>query len=170
MGLKTPICAFDAKTGILCPKCESKLKSGHLTKTDVDLSVKLTKASEKIPELNKTTLIRAVELDDHILLMLGPGDLAILGRDGSILGKIEENINKRLSIVEAQFSDRRLIEYLFHPINIVTVNVVWLPDGSKMTKVIIPSRKTEHFPVNIELVQKLVKAVRGIDLIVEFEN
>jgi|TARA_B100000315_G_C14571157_1_gene585597 transcription antitermination factor NusA-like protein len=170
MSLKTPICAFDAKTGILCPKCEAKLKGGHLTRADVDLSVKLSKAAEKIPELNKTTLIRAVELDEHTVLMLGHGDLAILGRDSSLVRKIEESINKRLSLVEAQFSDRRLIEYLFRPINIVTVNVVWLPDGSKMTKVIIPGRKNEQFPVNVELVQKLVKAIRGIDLMVEFEN
>ena len=29
--MRTPICIFDAKNGILCPQCESKLVSGKKT-------------------------------------------------------------------------------------------------------------------------------------------
>jgi len=39
--LRTPICIFDAKNGILCPQCESKLVSGKLTKVDVQAAIKL---------------------------------------------------------------------------------------------------------------------------------
>jgi hypothetical protein len=73
-------------------------------------------------------------------------------------------------LIEAESTDRKLLEDLFYPIRILTVNIVWLPDGSKLTKVIIPGRKTERFPLDIELIKKVVKAVRNIDLLVEFER
>ncbi|MGH9980858.1 MAG: hypothetical protein ACRD6U_04805 [Nitrososphaeraceae archaeon] len=45
--MKTPICSFDAKTEILCSKCESKLKSGHLSIGDIEAAMKLTKLADK---------------------------------------------------------------------------------------------------------------------------
>ena len=37
--MKTPICSFDAKSGILCGTCENKVKNGSLTKGDVEVSI-----------------------------------------------------------------------------------------------------------------------------------
>ena len=34
--MKSPICSFDAKSGVLCRKCETKLKSGSITQDDVE--------------------------------------------------------------------------------------------------------------------------------------
>jgi hypothetical protein len=33
---KLLFCAFDAKTGMLCTKCETSLRLGHVTQADVD--------------------------------------------------------------------------------------------------------------------------------------
>ena len=38
--MKTPICSFDAKTGVLCSQCENKLKSGILRATDIEGAMK----------------------------------------------------------------------------------------------------------------------------------
>ena len=40
--MKLPICVFDAKNAILCPKCESKLESGKTSKAEVEISGKWT--------------------------------------------------------------------------------------------------------------------------------
>ena len=34
--MKLPICGFDAKNSVLCPKCESMVESGELTKADIE--------------------------------------------------------------------------------------------------------------------------------------
>jgi hypothetical protein len=39
--MKLPICNFDAKNAVLCPKCENKIETGDITKADVDASIKL---------------------------------------------------------------------------------------------------------------------------------
>ncbi|MCP8321764.1 MAG: transcription elongation factor NusA [archaeon] len=168
--MKTPICSFCAKTGILCPKCEAKLRGGHISKADVEASVQLTKLAEKLPELNKITLIRAFDIDGEYVLVLKAGDLATLRREPQTIKKIESGLQRKVWFIEGEASDRKMLEDLFYPIKIVTVNMVWLPDGSKLTKAIIPGRKTEKFPLDIEQVKRVAKEVRGIDLLVEFER
>jgi transcription antitermination factor NusA-like protein len=168
--LKTPICSFDAKTGILCPKCEARLRSGHLSKDDIDLSVKLTKIADKVPELNSVTLVKALKINEDVVLILTAGDTAPIIRDSSIIGEMENEIQAKIWLLENETSDRKMLEDLFYPTRILTVNTVWLPDGSKLTKLIVPDRHGERLPIDVEQVKKIAKAVRGIDLLVEFEK
>ncbi len=165
-----PICSFDAKTGILCPKCEGKLRSGHITKSDVEVSIKMTELQDKIPELDKTTLLHAMEADRDLVLIMGKGDHDVIRKNITVFKKLEGTLHRKIWIAEGDASDRQVLEDIFFPIKILMVNVVWLPDGSRLTKVIIPGRRTERFPLDLEQVKKVVKAVRGIDLLVEFER
>ena len=168
--MRLPICSFDAKTGILCPKCESKLRSGQITKSDVEVSFKMTELQDKIPELDKTTLLHAMEVDRDLVLIMGKGDHDIIRKNLTVFKKVEGTLHRKIWIVEGDASDRQVLEDIFFPIKILMVNVIWLPDGSRLTKVIIPGRRTERFPLDLEQVKKAVKAIRGIDLIVEFER
>jgi len=165
-----PICSFDAKTGILCSKCEGRLRSGHLTKTDVDISMRLSRLAGKIPELNRSSLLHALEVKGEVVLVMGVGDHTLLRRNPAVFRRIEKELGVKVWIIEGEASDRKILEDLLFPIKILTVNVVWLPDGSKLTKVIIPGRRTERFPIDLEQVKSIVKAVRGMDLLVEFEK
>jgi transcription antitermination factor NusA-like protein len=168
--LQLPICSFDARTGILCPKCESKLRSGHITKSDVEVSIKMSELQEEIPELEKTTLLHAIDADGDIVLIMGKGDHDIIRKSITVFRKLESTLRRKIWIIEGDSSDRQVLEDIFFPIKILMVNVIWLPDGSRLTKVIIPGRRTERFPLNLEQVKKVVRAVRGIDLLVEFER
>jgi len=168
--MKLPICTFDAKSGILCPKCEAKLKSGQLTQADVDISVKMMKIAPQISELDKVSIVRAFEIDGSIALALAAGDLALFRSDYTLLKKLEQALEKKTWLVQAEGSDRKVLEDVFFPVRIVNVNQVWLPDGSKMTRIVISGRKTERFPIDIEKAQKVLKAVKGIELLVGFER
>ncbi len=168
--MKTPICAFDAKSGILCAKCTAKLKSGHITQADVDLSKKLTKLSERIPDLRDATLLRGLDVDGDYVLVVPSIDLLRLRRDPTLLTRLEDELGKKLWLLEGETTDRKALEDLFYPMRILTVNTVWLPDGSKLTKAIIPKRSADRFSINLEQIKKIVKLVRGIDLLVEFER
>lgn len=168
--MRLPICSFDANTGILCPKCEGRLKSGHITKTDVDMSIKLSKIQEHIEELDKTSLIHAHEVDNDLVLIMGKGDHDKIRKNFGVFRKLEKEFAEKIWIVEGEATDRQMLEDIFFPVKILMVNTVWLPDGSKLTKVIIPGRKTKKFPLDLEILKKVIKTVRGIDLIIEFEK
>ena len=47
--MKTPICSFDAKTGILCSKCESANQTGgEVQKNASDVGSKITEGGKDI--------------------------------------------------------------------------------------------------------------------------
>lgn len=168
--MKTPICAFDAKIGILCPKCEAKVQSGHLSKIDVKASMKLVKLAEKHSDLDKVNLLRAFEVDGDYVLVFKTGDLLPLRANPSLGKLVESEFDARIWMVEGDATDRRVLEDLFYPVRILTINIVWLPDGSKLTKVIIPGKRTDQSATDLEQTKRIMKEVRGIDLIVEFEK
>ena len=168
--MKTPICSFDARTGVLCPLCNAKLKSGQLSETDVEASIKLTKAAEKNSDVAKLNLIKTQLIDDQYVLILDPGSLAPLRRDPAFQRELQNILGAKVWLTEADTTDRKTLEDLFFPVRISNVNTVWLPDGTKLTKVVIPGRKTERFPHDTDIIGRIVRESRGIDLMVEFER
>ena len=168
--MNTPICAFDAKIGILCPKCDAKVKGGSISKIDVDASMKLVKLAEKHSELDEIDLLRAFEVDGDYVLVLKTGDPLSL-RTNSSLGKlVESEFDRKVWMIEGDGTDRRVLEDLFFPLKLLTVNIVWLPDGSKLTRVIISGKRTDNSHVDLGQSKRIMKDVRGMDLIVEFEK
>jgi transcription antitermination factor NusA-like protein len=167
--LKTPICPFDAKTGILCSKCEAKLDSGIITQDDIDASVKLSRLADQSSEVNKFTLVHGLRVDGEFILVLRGADTNVLRTNQGLADRIEAEFRQKIWFVESEASDRRFMESLFHPVKVLSVNLFWLPDGNKLTRV-IAAGTPEKRRVNIEKVQKIAKVVRNIELLVEFEQ
>jgi transcription antitermination factor NusA-like protein len=168
--LKTPICSFDAKNGTLCSKCEDKLRSGHLTQADVECAVKLVKIAERDQEINKFTMINAYHVNGDIVLVLQRSDLSALRSNVELSRKIEQQFENKVWFVEAEATDKRFLENLFFPARILTINLIWLPDGSKLTKVIVAAKDGQVSGINVEQIQKITKTVRNIELLVDFES
>jgi transcription antitermination factor NusA-like protein len=167
--LKSPICSFDAKSGVLCSKCEAKLNSGGITQDDVDVAIKLVRLADRNHEIDKFTLVRGARVNDDFVLVLRSSDVSVLRSNSKLASKIEKELGQKVWFVETEASDRRFIENLFDPFKVLSVNFFWLPDSNKLTRVIIADDgKTP--PVDIGKVQRIAKAVRNIELLVEFKN
>lgn len=169
--LKTPICTFDAKTGILCNLCENKLQSGQITQSDVDSSIILSKLAQKNPLINKISLISAKEIGKEQVLLLKASDVRIIRASENLTEIINKGFGKVVWIIEADSNDRRFLENLFHPLHLESVNFVWLPDGSKLTRIVIEKSAFNKVDKNkLETIKKISMAVRQIDLIIETES
>ena len=168
--MKTPICSFDARAGVLCPKCDARLKSGQLSQTDVDVSIKLAKAAENSTDVGKMNLARAVRVGNDYLLVLEPGNLAPLRLDAELQKTLRAALGGKVWLTESDTTERKELEDLFFPIRVANVNSVWLPDGSKMTRVLISGKKTERFPHDTDMISRILKETREMDLMVEFEK
>ncbi len=167
--MKTPICSFDAKSGVLCRKCEAKLKSGSITQDDVEAATKLIGLADRNQEIDKFTLIRGTKVHGDFVLVFRGSDVSVLRGNEELASKIEKQIGQKVWFVETEASDRRFIESLFHPLKVLSVNFFWLPEANKLTKVIIAD-DGKNTSVNIDKVQKIAKAIRNIELLVEFNN
>ena len=170
--MKTPICTFDAKTAILCTKCESRLRSGHLTDTDIEGAIKITKLAERNQDINKFTMTAASKVDNDFIISLSGSDISTIRSNSILLKEFEDEFQSKVWFVEADATDKRFIENLFFPIKVLAVNILWLPDGSKLTKAIISTSgkiEPQQHP-NIERIKQIARKIRNIELLVEFEN
>ena len=168
--MKLPICIFDAKTGVLCPKCESRLKNGELSKTDVESSIKLIKLSNKNQDIDKLNLIGSQKIDEDYVLILKDSNVSHINSNDKLISLIEKEFNGKVWFVEANSSVRKILENLFFPIRILKTNMIWLPDGNQVTQVTIESKDYEKFFSKIEKVKKIVNVVRNIELVVEISG
>ena len=171
--MKTPICTFDAKTAILCAKCETKLRSGQLTDADIEGAIKITKLAEGNHDISKFSMSSATKVDDDFIIALSGADIGTIRSNPTLLKKFEDEFQRKVWFVEADVSYKRFIENLFFPIKVIAVNTIWLPDGSKLTKVIISASdkiEAQQQHLNIEKVKQIAKKIKNIELLVEFEN
>jgi hypothetical protein len=165
--LKVPICTFDAKTGVLCPKCESRLKNGELSDIDVECSIKLIKLSHKNQDIDKLNLIGSQKIDEDYILILKDSNVSHINSNDKLVSSVEEEFKGKVWFVEANSSIRRFLEDLFFPIRILKTNMIWLPDGNQVTQVTIESKDYEKFISIIEKIKRIVNAVRKIELVIE---
>ena len=168
--MKVPICIFDAKTGVLCPKCESRLKNGELSKSDVECSIKLIKLSRNNQDIDKLNLISSQKIDEDYVLILKDSNLSHINSNDKLINSVEKEFNGKVWFVEANSSIRRFLENLFFPIRILKTNMIWLPDGNQVTQVTIESKDYEKFISVIEKIKKIVNVIRNIELVVEISG
>lgn len=168
--MKVPICIFDAKTGVLCPKCESRLKNGDLSKIDVECSIKLIKLSVKNQDIDKLNLVGSQKIDEDYVLILRDSNLSNINSNDKLISSVEKEFNGKVWFVEANSSIRRFLENLFFPIRILKTNMIWLPDGNQVTQVTIGSKDYEKSFNLIEKIKKIVNVIRNIELVVEISG
>jgi hypothetical protein len=149
--------------------CEAKLKSGSITQDDVEAATKLIGLADRNQEINKFTLIRGTRVHGDFVLVFRGSDVSVLRGNEELASKIEKQIGQKVWFIETEASDRRFIESLLHPLKVLSVNFFWLPEANKLTKVIIAD-DGKNTSVNIDKVQKIAKAIRNIELLVEFNN
>lgn len=154
---------------MLCRTCEAKLKSGSITQDDIYAAKKLISLADRSQEINKFTLIRGTRVNGDFVLVLRGHDVSVLRGNQELANRIEKEMGQKVWFVETEASDRRFIESLFHPVKVLSVNFFWLPEANKLTKVIVAD-DAKNVQFNLEKVQKIAKAVRGIELLVESNN
>ena len=165
--LKIPICIFDAKTGVLCSKCESRLKNGELSNLDVESSIKLIKLSNINQDIDKLNLIGSEKIDEDYVLILKDSNVSNINTNDRLVNSVEKEFNGKVWFVEENSSIRKFLETLFFPIKILKTNVIWLPDGNQVTQVTIEGKDYEKFFKLIDKIKKIVNAVRNVELVVE---
>ena len=168
--MKTPICSFDAKTGVLCAKCESRVDSGQLKSSDVEGAMKLAKLAEHDQNINQFTLLGATKVDDILVLIMKSPDIVVIRGNSNIAKKIKTEFQSKVWFVEGDSTDRKFIENLFFPSRVLNINLIWLPDGNKVTKVIVEQNDSTISHLDSKRIQKIAKQVKNMELVIEHKN
>src|SRR3972149_3466818 len=168
--VKTILDAFCVKSGILCRRCEEKLEKGLVTELDLKVIQKIVELEKANPALEDVTYHRSVEADDMLVVLVDRKDMPrLLSGGAKIVKDIGESFGKRVKLMSFGGDDREFLEDLFSPLAILTINTVWIPDGSTETKVILTGRQPRKMPVDLDKVRKIAQELKGMTLRVEFE-
>lgn len=169
--MKMGLCSFCLKSGILCQKCLAKLKSGEVSETDLRVARLLLSLEEKFPSLQNVYFHKTIEAERTLAIIVGAGDVPrLLGYGGKIVKTLSEELGKNIRILENGVDDRKFLEDLFAPLNIMTINTIWLPDGSTETRVILGRRRGARSSIDTKALKEIANRVRNITLRVEFAD
>jgi transcription antitermination factor NusA-like protein len=169
--VKTELCSFCLKSGILCQKCLAKVKSGEITELDLKIARLLLSLEEKYPSLQNVYFHKAVDADKTLAVIVGPGDVPrLLGYGGKIIKALGEEVGRKVRVLEYGVDDRKFLEDLFAPLSIVTINTIWLPDGTTETRVILKKRRGSQPPFDVKALKEIARKVRNMTLRVEFAD
>jgi len=169
--VKTQLCNFCLKSGILCSNCQAKVKSGQISDTYLKIARLLLSLEKKYPPLQNVYFHEAVEANGVLALIVGRGDVArLLGYGGKIVRAIGEKTRKNIRILEHGVDERKFLEDLFAPLTVLTINTIWLPDGTTETRVILRKRGRRPPPINVEAMKQIAKKVRNMVLRIEFSR
>ena len=169
--VKTVLCSFCLKSGMLCQKCLGKLESGEVSELDLKIARLLLSLEEKYPALQNVYFHGAVDAGKTLAIVVGLGDVPrILGFGGKIIKAVGEETGKSVRVLEYGADDRKFLEDLFAPLDILTINTIWLPDGTTETRVILRKRRGSQPPFDVKALKEIARKVRNMTLRVEFTD
>jgi len=167
--LKTPICFFCAKSGVLCPRCQEKLDKGEVTEADVEVSKWFIDYEAKNPQLREYVIHRTVKVPKMMIIMVSGGG----GADRALLSKLSRQLSdeKRTNvrIVEKTSSIKRLLEQIVTPARVMGANTVWLPDGSWESTIRMPRSDLRKMPLDPKSAEEAIKMLAGEVVHIVFE-
>jgi transcription antitermination factor NusA-like protein len=154
---------------MLCPKCRKKLEKGEISELDLEVGKLLVSMEDEYPPLQNVFFHKAVESDGVMALFVGRGDIAkILSYGGKIIKNLERDTKKMVRVLESNSDERKFLEDLFAPMTILTVNRIWLPDGTTETRVILKGGERRRTTRYINSLRDIASKAQGLTLRVEF--
>lgn len=169
--VKTILDAFCVKSGILCRRCEEKLEKGQVSELDLKVIQRIVELEKDNPILQDVTYHRSVEADGVMAVLVDKKDMPkLLGGGAKIVRELSETFGKRVKLLSYGGDDREFLEDLFSPLSILTINTIWIPDGSTETKVILTGRRPRNMPVDLDKARKIAQELKGMALRIEFER
>jgi transcription antitermination factor NusA-like protein len=126
---------------------------------------------EKYPPLQNVYFHRAIESGKTLAIIVGSGDVhRLLGYGGRIIKALYEETGKNIRVLEDGVDERKFLEDLFAPLSIMTINTIWLPDGSTETRAILRKRRGTPPPFDVKALKEIAQKIRNMTLRVEFAD
>jgi transcription antitermination factor NusA-like protein len=147
------------------------VKTGEISDLDLKIARLLLSLEEKYPSLQNVCFYKAVDVEKTLAIIVGHGDVPkILGYSGKIVKAIGDETGKNVKVLEHGVDDRKFLEDLFVPFSILTINTIWLPDGTTETRVILKRKRGAQLPFDLKALKEIASKVRKMSLRVEIAD
>jgi transcription antitermination factor NusA-like protein len=154
---------------MLCSKCQIKVESGEVAEEYLEVAKKLLELENKYQFLQKVKIENVVKVGGLLVLVVGKGDSTKFNNSSKLLRELGDEFNKHILVIESGTKDRQFLEDLFINQHIVTINIIWLPDGTTETRVVLQGRGVRRLSKRrLSALSSVAKKVRNMDLRIEY--
>jgi transcription antitermination factor NusA-like protein len=156
--VKAPICNFCAKTGTLCVDCKARFQKGEISEIDIQSSKILAKLEKKYSNLTKSRLSQTI-LTDKIIIIVGDKKLkGAFEQYPDIPLTLERELGKSIETVTVGSSLRETISGLFHPAEVLGVDQIFVPDGTKELKIRLKGNSS-LLPIDQDILKHITEKI-----------
>ncbi len=160
--MKTPICTFCLKSGVLCSRCQEKVEKEEVSELDIKVAKHLVELEEHFSSLKDVKFVKAVESNNLVVIVVGEGDIpSLIGPKGKIIKRLSDELGKKIRVIEETASLKKIIEDIIAPVSLLGVNTIWLPDGSNEKKVRVRQSESKKLPASTKILEKLIYDLTG---------
>ena len=136
-----------------------------------------------VAKVDKINILSHIDHKDKILdILYDKGFIELIGKEkekeANFVNEDKENLEYEIAKVKyaleflapRKVDDRKFLEDLFMPLSILTINTIWLPDGTTETRVILKRKRGSQLPFDLKALKEIAYKVRKMSLRVEFAN
>jgi transcription antitermination factor NusA-like protein len=167
VGMKTPICDADIRSGELCATCRKKLADGTITQLDFEVAQILCRINERY-NISNASFYKVLDLG-RVALILTHGEAGLLiGKQGKVVSELSAALNRKVRIAETSGDMRKTISDIITPARLLGINTTF-HEGKEATKVRIAKADLVLLPVEISVLQTVLVALLEGPVKLEFE-
>lgn len=164
--MRIPLDVLCVKTGVLCPRCQSLIRSGTVKDYEVDIMRELLEL-EETPEfkfLKEMEYVKSVASEGATVVILQESKNN--APDPRMLSKLNWTLNERLGsktkVIVNTKDLKEVVKQIVFPARITSVNTIWLPDGSIEYVVRVPKFELRNLPFRRrELIENILTQITG---------
>jgi len=137
------------------------LRKGEITRLDIEVAKWFLDNEGKYPQLKDCTFHKAVQKNGLLVVLIGCKNrgLATLWRKIGKALSDERGVNVR--VVEKTTSLRSLLSQLLFPAKVISLNTIWLPDGSCESTVKIAPEDLKRLPADAKVLEEVIRELVG---------
>jgi transcription antitermination factor NusA-like protein len=167
--VKAPICSFCAKTGTLCASCKARFQKGEISEIDIRSSKILANLEKKYSNLSQSKLKQTISTD-NIIILVGDKKLKFaFDQNPDISSTLERELGKSIETVTVGSSLKETINALFYPVEVLGVDQIFVPDGTKELKIRLKG-EINSLPINKEILKLITEKITNSLVRIEFST
>ena len=157
--MRTPVCQFDLKSGVLCPKCEAKLRENIVSELDIKIMAALLDEEKNFIFLQKSEYIKSIELYGVIYIFIKIEEDVSQTQLSLLETRLEAKTKRKVRLFKDSDNFNEFIGSLISPARLVSITKIWLPDGTEELGLLIDSKS--KMTITPDVLTEIIRLLKG---------
>ena len=157
--MRTPVCQFDLKSGVLCPKCEAKLRENIVSELDIKIMAALLDEEKNFIFLQKSEYIKSIELYGVIYIFIKIEEDVSQTQLSLLETRLEAKTKRKVRLFKDSDNFNEFIGSLISPARLVSITKIWLPDGTEERGLLIDSKS--KMTITPDVLTEIIRLLKG---------